>query len=439
MSGKADDFRHSCGLCMEPYNKGRIPKLLPCFHSFCVSCLTAVVANVAKPDDSVQEKTKTAGTEPVESSLQGGEANEDNLVPAENEDAANKDVLEKEKEDVEGDRDGKQDVAGDGENGVVGNHGDVFLCPSCRAPVTVPAGGVAALQTNFYLDLDLNLAKDLGSKAVTVWCEMCEEGQQSEATHFCNNCQRRMCRSCRRLHDLVTGTREHRVEPITGGSAAKSVKPTEGKKSCQYHPDQLLCFHCQKCDVSICLHCKLTSHEGHWTEDMATAAIRAKEELTGVLTKANKQLRVVDASLSRLERDTLDLTRQKQEVTRQLNANYDVIIAWVTRASDEARETLEAKEQTALNEIQLEQASAHNIKETLSGVVSRAMASRNASLGPDLVLLKNELQVALLSDDTFHHYEKLGSRKQPRIFFECRADPSALDLDLVQVYLGGLL
>lgn len=147
MSEKADDFRHSCGLCMEPYNKGRIPKLLPCFHSFCVSCLTAVVANAAKTQDSIQEeKTKTAGPEPVENSLQEGEANKDNLVPAENEDATNKDSVEKkEKEDVEGGLGGKQDV-GDGENGVVGNHADVFLCPSCRAPVTVPAGGVAALQ-----------------------------------------------------------------------------------------------------------------------------------------------------------------------------------------------------------------------------------------------------------------------------------------------------
>jgi hypothetical protein len=27
-----------------------------------------------------------------------------------------------------------------------GRHGNTFLCPTCRAPVVIPAGGVAALQ-----------------------------------------------------------------------------------------------------------------------------------------------------------------------------------------------------------------------------------------------------------------------------------------------------
>ena len=144
-----------------------------------------------------------------------------------------------------------------------------------RVPLSTPSP--FHFQTNFYLDVDDT--EDPPSSG-PVLCEMCEEGQQQEATHSCRDCQQRMCRSCRRLHDRVTGARDHRVEPITTQprSQPANLHDAKGKKLCQSHPDQVLCFHCSKCDVSICLHCKLTSYEGHMTEDMATAAARAREE-----------------------------------------------------------------------------------------------------------------------------------------------------------------
>ena len=42
---KDEDFRHSCGLCLEPY-RDRIPKLLPCYHSYCLPCLRDLEASV---------------------------------------------------------------------------------------------------------------------------------------------------------------------------------------------------------------------------------------------------------------------------------------------------------------------------------------------------------------------------------------------------------
>ena len=40
-----DDFREFCSLCLECY-QGRTPKILPCFHTFCLPCLTALVAAI---------------------------------------------------------------------------------------------------------------------------------------------------------------------------------------------------------------------------------------------------------------------------------------------------------------------------------------------------------------------------------------------------------
>ena len=63
----------------------------------------------------------------------------------------------------------------------------------------------------------------------------------------------------------------------------------EKKGMCLVHQDQALCFHCRQYDVSICLYCKLTAHEGHVTVDLASAVLQVKEEVTSLTTTAQQQ------------------------------------------------------------------------------------------------------------------------------------------------------
>ena len=155
---KEDDFRHTCGLCMEPY-RGRTPKLLPCFHTFCLPCLTALAENVTtasnrgKNEEETTDKTLegegekadgSEGTAAVQEKREDGEDTEDG-------------EQEKKEETGDGEQEKEEETGGvgddDGEKGekagVTSSHGDaVFLCPTCRSPVTVPQGGVAALQVS---------------------------------------------------------------------------------------------------------------------------------------------------------------------------------------------------------------------------------------------------------------------------------------------------
>ena len=81
----------------------------------------------------------------------------------------------------------------------------------------------------------------------------------------------------------------HHVTSVSLGQPRK--EGSEKKGLCLVHQDQALCFHCRQCDVSICLHCKLTSHEGHATVDMASATLQAKEEVTSLVTTAQQQVK----------------------------------------------------------------------------------------------------------------------------------------------------
>ena len=118
---KEEDFRHTCSLCMEPY-RGRSPKILPCFHTFCLPCLTALQDSVttATPDRSLEEKKR-----PTE--------HEEEKQPDSTSDEWKKQDKKSEGDDVTNER--NDDV-----------EKSVFLCPTCRAPVPIFEGGVAALQ-----------------------------------------------------------------------------------------------------------------------------------------------------------------------------------------------------------------------------------------------------------------------------------------------------
>ena len=135
-----EDFRHTCSLCMEPY-RGRSPKILPCFHTFCLPCLTAL-----------QESVTTATTErPLEEKTEPEENQPDSKT-----DGA---VVEKEtaeKQDGTCGAGGVNGAVGDvtyDSTNIIGGHDDagkgVFLCPTCRAPVRIPEGGVANLQVKY--------------------------------------------------------------------------------------------------------------------------------------------------------------------------------------------------------------------------------------------------------------------------------------------------
>ena len=139
-----------------------------------------------------------------------------------------------------------------------------------------------SLQTNFYLDHEACADE----APPPVLCDMYDEGNRQHAAHACQQCLLRMCRSCRRHHDMIA--RDHDMTPVSHGQPVKERSKT--KSLCLIHQDQDLCFHCRQCDVSICPHCKLTSHEGHVTVELASTALEAKEEVTSLVATAQKQV-----------------------------------------------------------------------------------------------------------------------------------------------------
>ena len=118
---KEEDSRHTCSLCMEPYRE-RSPQILPCFHTFCLPCLTTLQDSVTS---ATPERRPEAVNRPTE-------------------------VEEQKQLDYNREEGKKQDKTREGDDVTNDRNDDVdkslFLCPTCRAPVPIPEEGVAALQ-----------------------------------------------------------------------------------------------------------------------------------------------------------------------------------------------------------------------------------------------------------------------------------------------------
>ncbi|KAK7088308.1 tripartite motif-containing protein 3-like [Littorina saxatilis] len=76
--------------------------------------------------------------------------------------------------------------------------GGTFPCPSCREPTSLPEGGVAALQANFYIKKQSESNK-----------EMCKIHKKKELEFYCVRCQEAICINCK-----MTKHEQHQTEDL---------------------------------------------------------------------------------------------------------------------------------------------------------------------------------------------------------------------------------
>ena len=101
---KSDDFRHTCALCMEPYSRGRSPKLLPCFHTFCLPCLTSLAENVTSTTTRGENRGRTeeeAADTTADGETRKGDGHEETAVGVEEKLQEEEEEKEEENEDGE--------------------------------------------------------------------------------------------------------------------------------------------------------------------------------------------------------------------------------------------------------------------------------------------------------------------------------------------------
>ncbi|KAK7097058.1 RING finger protein 207-like [Littorina saxatilis] len=235
-----------------------------------------------------------------------------------------------------------------------------FPCPTCRTVTVMPPGGAKELQANFYLEKDLaKLESEFGRE-----CELCSQGKQAE--YKCVQCQQVYCSPCRHTHDAIQSCAVHTVLPLSKDGADKTATGTD--KKCSKHRNQPLLLFCRQCKLSICMQCKLTSHDGHETEDVVDTGERAKAELIKEQQSLAQREQLLQAFLSKVKDFQDDLDKEKQAAETAVRSRTREMEKMVAQAEKEALDSVSETTEATAEELKKQ---AIPVKEKLETIVAK--------------------------------------------------------------------
>ncbi|XP_077994378.1 tripartite motif-containing protein 2-like [Glandiceps talaboti] len=214
-----------------------------------------------------------------------------------------------------------------------------ITCPICRRSFPVPHDGVAAIDSNVFVNelVDLN-KKVVGRPTERGNCEACE---QERPVVYCVECEVAICHNCVKAHKLFKGftNESHNLMSMDEYNVAKfddpmSVRP---RMYCKRHRNYEVEFYCKTCDAVACLRCTLLGHPSprHECKVVKYAAIEYVDYIDSMLDRLKLKVTEAKESTLALEEvsDSLDKCYQKEQ--KRIKEHVDVTIDQVTRMIQE--------------------------------------------------------------------------------------------------------
>lgn len=191
----------TCAICQDLF---KIPKTLPCLHTFCEECL--------KQAEKARKRLRAAS---------------------------------------------------DKGNGSV----DEVECPSCRG-IFVYKGHVAGITTNFvYVNLleHLDIHERVSSDGALT-CGKCKLDVAAPAVAFCYDCKCAVCEPCKQMHQRSVEHSSHNICSLNIIKESNILPPVSRSYRCPNHPDEELKLFCFDCQEVICRDCTIipTDHGTHY-------------------------------------------------------------------------------------------------------------------------------------------------------------------------------
>ena len=217
------------------------------------------------------------------------------------------------------------------------SRGGPFDCPECRKETSLSPGGVAELQSAFFVerlkDLHGKMARAEG-KAEAV-CEQCAATAKSLA--FCRQCAEFICEDCTRSHAKMKVFAGHVVsslEELKKGGVKNIPLKNAPPRKCPEHDKKLKLF-CFDCECLICRDCTIIDHVGHKFEFVSKCAPESRRTLRESLAPLQKVQADLAEAEKRLVSEEAKVGRQEEEVCRSIRRSFEQLKAVLERRETE--------------------------------------------------------------------------------------------------------
>ena len=298
------------------------------------------------------------------------------------------------------------------------SRGKPFDCPECRKETRLPPGGVAELQSAFFVermkDVYAKMAKAEGK--MEAMCEQCVVGGKSEA--FCRQCAEFICADCVRSHQNLKVFAGHVVASLEslkmGGVRNIPLKEAPAPK-CPDH-DQVIKIFCFDCDCLICRDCTIIDHNGHNFNFLKKCAPKSRKTLRDSLAPLQKVQADIAGAEKTLISEEAKVDTQKSEVCKCIEESFEKLKAvldqrkaeLVKRASTLAQEKKDALA-AQQKRFQVAQTEIHLLVE----LVERNIESTSDQ---DLMCIRTQLQTKMGEEEKRHRQLSLEPTATADIF-----------------------
>ncbi|KAK3592991.1 hypothetical protein CHS0354_023216 [Potamilus streckersoni] len=207
--------------------------------------------------------------------------------------------------------------------------GRVFRCPSCRAEVCVPRGGVKDFPPNFYINC---IQDEIGAKPYFGICDICNK-DWLVSQYRCVECDLDICRFCVHEHRLFkehTSRKPNIIRIETGNTSL----PLASKRTCEHHPDETLQLYCCTCSIPVCITCVCDFHKKHETLPLVKKLNSAAKQLQSEHDQIQADLIQVNKTLSDLDNLEATMNTNSDEVITEIRHQARSIILAIDKMAE---------------------------------------------------------------------------------------------------------
>ena len=298
------------------------------------------------------------------------------------------------------------------------SRGKPFDCPECRKETRLPPGGVAELQSAFFVermkDVYAKMAKAEGKMEAV--CEQCVVGGKSVA--FCRQCTEFICADCVRSHQLMKSFTGHVVASLEGlqkGGIKNVPLKVAPPLKCHDHDKSLKIF-CFDCDHLICRDCTIIDHNGHNFNFLKKCAPESRKTLRDSLAPLQKVQADIAGAEKTLISEEAKVDTQKIEVCECIEESFErlkdalnqrkaELVKNASTLAQEKKDALAAQQkrfQVAQTEIQL--------------VVELVERNIESTSDQDLMCIHKQLQTKMEEEEKRHQQLSLEPTATADIF-----------------------
>ncbi|XP_061169650.1 E3 ubiquitin-protein ligase TRIM71-like [Saccostrea echinata] len=201
-----------------------------------------------------------------------------------------------------------------------------FPCPTCRVWINSPGSGLFDFPRDFRVvrlrDV-LKEWKDKGNGKDEHTCCMCDKDFEDPVDNFCADCQKYLCTLCFAEHKTTSVLSNHVVFSVS------SMHTEKENSKCSMHSKEPIKYHCETCNMGICVKCIMGEHKDHDVMDNDNSCKFKRVELRNCMSQLRNHLSHLNEVMFDLASTEGHVKSQHEQTNLQIRKHSHKVINYV--------------------------------------------------------------------------------------------------------------